>query len=76
MDSEPSLRGKTLRHIAVVLGSTLAFVGLLCGIMLVVSLATSKKDGTSSSSTTQVEPTAPSSASPDLKAPKAKKPSI
>ncbi len=81
MDSEPSLRGTTLRHVAVVLGGTLAFLGLLCGIMLVVSVATSKKESSpqSTSAATDRALESPPAASPaDGKdhATKAKKPSI
>ena len=75
MESGTSLRSATFRMVGLVLGGTLGFVGLLCGVMLVVSLA---GGGSSSSPTlTTTSPTlGPSDAPPAAPstAPRAKKP--
>lgn len=60
MNPETSLRSATLRAIAFLLGGSLAFVGLLCGALLLVSVAVSGK--TDSSAT----PAAVETASPSL----------
>ena len=57
MNPEPSLRSATLRAIAFLLGGSLAFVGLLCGAILLVSLSVSGSSSQSESATpTSVDP--------------------
>ena len=52
MNTETSLRSSTLRAVAFLLGGSLAFVGLLCGALVLVSAAVG---GSSKSTPTSVD---------------------